>query len=187
MTQSKIDPAHTGLDTVEYFSFEAESRSDRLIDKLQLSSTARAAAEILNSQFPGNIYFTSGRRSIEKQARAMAPNVVANRQWIEQTYKNTPQRHALQEWVDNNPQANTTESIAVGLKSVMYGWTEEEKTGFSRHITGNAFDIKPVAGELGERIKEAIGELPNIQWYTFSEGGLELWHAQFHSGEPNYA
>ena len=185
-SNEKIDPAHTDFESIESFSLDSKTQSNDSIDRLQLSDTARAGAEKMKSQFP-EIIFTSGRRSIERQAQAMAQNVLLNRKWIERTYKNTPQRLALQEWVNTNPESITIDSIAEGLLSVMNSWTIEEKTGFSRHITGYAFDVRPVTGELGEKIKKAIAELPEIQWYTFREGGLDRWHAQFHTKTTQHA
>lgn len=149
------------------------------IDDLDLGASAKAAAESLQQQFPNDVKFTSGRRSIAQQAAAMAPNVVNNRNWIQETYPNTPQRAALQKWVDDNPNANTAKEIAAGLEGVMNTWSESQQRSFSRHITGDAFDIQPVTGAQGDKIKQAIAKLPKLQWHTFKEGGLEIWHAQF--------
>lgn len=149
------------------------------VDELDLAASAKAAAQNLQQQFPNDVKFTSGRRSIERQAAAMAPNVVKNRKWIEQTYKASPQRTALQKWVDDHPAATTVAAIAAGLESVMNSWTEAQQRNFSRHITGDAFDVQPVAGAQGEKIKQAMAKLPKLNWHTFQEGGLEIWHAQF--------
>lgn len=170
-----LDPAH-----LEHFSpLGLEAKLFTSIEDLDLASSAKAAAEDLLAQFPSDVKFTSGRRSISDQASAMSPNVARNRKWIEQTYKDTPQRAALQKWVDDHPEAKTSAAITTGLKSVMAGWTESQKRNFSRHITGDAFDVQPVGGNKGEKIKQAIAKLPNLQWHTFVEGGLEIWHAQF--------
>ena len=160
---------------LEELAFEAFAS----VDDLDLAASAKAGAQNLQEQFPNDVKFTSGRRSIERQASAMAPNVVKNRKWIEQTYKASPQRAALQKWVDDNPAATTTAAIAAGLQSVMNSWTEAQQRNFSRHITGDAFDVQPVAGAQGEKIKQAIATLPKLNWHTFQEGGLEIWHAQF--------
>lgn len=149
------------------------------IDDLDLAASAKTGAQNLQEQFPNDVKFTSGRRSIERQASAMAPNVVKNRKWIEQTYKASPQRTALQKWVDDHPTATTAAAIAAGLEGVMKSWTEAQQRNFSRHITGDAFDVQPVAGAQGEKIKQAIAKLPKLNWHTFQEGGLEIWHAQF--------
>lgn len=157
-------------------------RADKLstgIADLDLGVSAKAAAEALLKQFPADVKFTSGRRSIPEQASAMAANVVKNRKWIEQTYKDTPQRAALQKWVDDHPAVTTAAGIAPGLEGVMEAWTEAQKRNFSRHLSGDAFDVQPVAGEVGTKIKEAISKLPKLNWHTFKEGGLEIWHAQF--------
>ena len=149
------------------------------IDDLDLASSAKAGAKKLQEQFPNDVKFTSGRRSIERQASAMAPNIVTNRKWIEQTYKASPQSAALQKWVDENPTTTTAAAIAAGLQSVMSSWTAAQQRNFSRHITGDAFDVQPVPGTQGEKIKQAIANLPKLDWHTFQEGGLEIWHAQF--------
>ena len=154
-------------------------RSFFSIEDLGLGATAKAAAQSLLNQFPLDVKFTSGKRSIERQAAAMAPNVLKNRKWIQQTYKDTPERAALQKWVDDNPSATTAEKISVGLMGVMNSWNETQQRNFSRHITGDAFDIQPVAGTQGDKIKQAIAKLPKLNWHTFEEGGLEIWHAQF--------
>src|SRR5215470_9907579 len=81
------------------------------IDDLGLIEHAKSGAQALRNQFP-NIVFTSGRRDVEKQASAMAGNVVRNRKWIEQTYRASPQRDALQRWVDSHAEAQTKAAIA---------------------------------------------------------------------------
>lgn len=173
----EVDPAH-----LEHCCGGVlELRTFKSIDDLDLDASAKAAAEKLLAEFPGDITFTSGRRSIQEQASAMAPNVVANRKWIEQTYKNSPQRAALQKWVDDHPDAKTAAAIATGLEAVMNSWTPDQKRNFSRHITGDAFDVQPVQGTKGEKIKQAIAKLPKLNWHAFSEGGLEIWHAQFNA------
>lgn len=149
------------------------------IDDLDLGASAKAAAQNLLDQFPDQVKFSSGRRTIASQASAMAPNVVKKRKWIQETYKDTPQRAALQKWVDDHPAATTASAIAAGLESVMNTWTLDQQRNFSRHISGDAFDVQPVDGDTGNKIKEAIGKLPKLHWHTFEEGGLEIWHAQF--------
>lgn len=149
------------------------------VEDLDLAASAKAGALSLQGQFPSDVKFTSGRRTIARQAAGMAPNVVKNRRWIEETYKASPQRAALQNWVDENPGATGAAAIATGLEGVMNSWAEAEQRNFSRHITGDAFDVQPVPGERAERIKQAIARLPKLNWHTFEEGGLEIWHAQF--------
>lgn len=148
------------------------------IDDLDLAPAAKAAAEKLLAAHPG-VKFTSGRRDTEDQARAMASNVVNKRRWIEQTYKDTPQRAALQKWVDNNPQAKTQKAIAAGLVSVMSDWSDAQRSKLSRHFSGNAFDVQPVSGAAGTAIKKTIKSLPKLRQFLEKEGGLVRWHADF--------
>lgn len=145
---------------------------------LDLVDYAKKAADLLLQAHP-NVKFTSGRRNVEDQARAMAGNVVQNRKWIQQTYAATPQRAALQKWVNDHPAAKTKAAIAAGLLSVMETWTDKQKTSISRHITGQAFDVQPVGGLAGTAIKKTIRKLPNLRKFLEREGGLVRWHADF--------
>tara|TARA_R110002124_G_scaffold5786_11_gene36339 strand:- start:12222 stop:12935 length:714 start_codon:yes stop_codon:yes gene_type:complete len=149
------------------------------IDDLDLAENAEAAAKILRDAHPGKIIFTSGRRDVSKQASAMAQNVVTNRKWIEQTYTNTTERAELQEWVDDNPDADTKSEIASGLASIMSGWSDVRLRKISRHLSGDAFDVAPVSGNEGDRIKTTMRSLPELHKVLFREGGIEIWHAQF--------
>jgi hypothetical protein len=149
------------------------------IGDLNLAPNAKAAAEALQKEFPDDVFFTSGRRTVMQQASAMAPNVAANRNWIKETYVQSPERDELQSWVDNHPEASDAKQIADGLGGVMNGWDEGRQRKFSRHITGDAFDVRPVAGAVGDRIKGRMPMLPHVNKVFFKEGGLEIWHAQF--------
>lgn len=147
------------------------------IDDLDLAEYAKSGAVSLQTKYPDTV-FTSGRRTIQQQADAMAHNVASNRQWIKQTYKASPQRDALQKWVDDNPDATDESDISAGLKSVMDGWTDDQKGNFSRHIVGLAFDVQPV-DENADEIKDYIRKLPHLHKFLDKEGGLTIWHADF--------
>ena len=69
---------------------------DSAIEKLDLEPAARAAAYELKRLHPG-VVFTSGRRDKVGQARAMASNVVKNREWITQTYRGIRRQSGLPE------------------------------------------------------------------------------------------
>jgi hypothetical protein len=149
------------------------------ISELELEETARKAAEILKEKFP-DVRFTSGRRSLEEQARAMASNIESsgNREWIVQTYASSPASIALQEWVDAHPDAKTEDEIASGLESVMRGFSDSALGRLSKHLSGEAFDVKPQT-ENEDEIKECIRSLPGLSRFLEREGGLRRWHAQF--------
>jgi hypothetical protein len=147
------------------------------IDDLGLIEHAKSGAQALHNQFP-NLVFTSGRRGVEQQASAMAGNVVRKRKWIQQTYVPSPQRDALQKWVDSHPEATTRAAIAAGLKGIMDGWTDDQRGRFSKHFGGLAFDVRPVS-QGAAAIKAFIRRLPHLHKFLEREGGLVIWHADF--------
>jgi hypothetical protein len=148
-----------------------------ILDSLDLADVARRAAEILLNHHP-ELVLTSGRRDSAAQASAMAGNVVRQRNWISLTYRDTPERRALQAWIDTNPQARTRPEIAAGLLQVMGSWSDAQKASLSRHFSGQAFDIRPVAANA-EAIKASIRALPNLRKFLEKEGDLVVWHADF--------
>ena len=148
------------------------------IDALNLAPVARAAAIRLREQFP-SVKFTSGRRAVADQARAMSQNVAKNRKWISQTYVATPESRELQAEVDKLGPHATAETIAHVLGALMEDWTDAQKGRVSKHFSGEAFDVQPVPGSKGEAIKAAIRKLPGLVKFLEAEGGLVRWHAQF--------
>jgi len=147
------------------------------VKALNLVDYAAAAAQMLLDKYP-NIQFNSGRRDSVAQARAMAPNIAQNRQWVAQTYMANPQSQALQAWVDAHPAAGVAE-IQAGLLSIMNGWTDAQKGTLSRHFSGQAFDIQPVPGPNGDAIKAFIQTLPGKRKFFDKEGGKVIWHVDF--------
>lgn len=152
--------------------------ADRSIDDLDLQDYVKTAAEQLLAAHP-SVVFTSGRRTVKEQADAMAGNVVMNRKYIEQTYAASPERDALQKWVDDHPAATTKTAISAGLEGIMNGWNDTQKRKLSLHFSGEAFDVKPVSGSGGDAIKTTIKNLPKLKRFLESEGGLTIWHAEF--------
>jgi hypothetical protein len=150
----------------------------RKTEDLDLVDCAKASADLLLDKHP-TVKFTSGRRNVAQQASAMAGNVRVNRKWIQETYTDTPQRKALQKWVDDHPDAKTKAAIAAGLESVMTTWSDLQKSRLSRHFSGQAFDVQPVVGDAGKTIKKTIRALPNLRQFLEKEGGLVRWHADF--------
>ena len=148
------------------------------VPELDLVGAALAGAKKLKTQFP-EIEFTSGRRGVTDQARAMASNVVGVRDWITRTYRATPERAALQAWVNTHPNATTRAAIQAGLEGVMQHWTDEQKGKLSKHFNGMAFDIQPLpTSAKATAIKAAARALPGCKFLE-KEGGLVRWHAQF--------
>ena len=146
------------------------------IDELQLEPEAKQAAKALKQKHP-NLEFTSGRRSIHQQAHAMAANIVAfhDRLWIGKTYIKGAK---LQDWVDTHPQAATVDQITAGLEQTMNAMSESERLKISKHLTGRAFDIRPVTANANAIIAD-IEALPGLVKFLKEEGGHVRWHAQF--------
>jgi hypothetical protein len=165
-------PAPAGMKVVA-----AAPSVDPATEALDLTATARAAAYALKQAHP-QVVFTSGRRSKEDQARAMASNVVKNRRWIEQTYAASSLRTQCQEWVDANPDKKSQTEVAEGLLSVFNTVTDAELGKFSKHLSGEAFDVQPVDQDADE-IKKTIRGLAGLSKFLDTEGGLVRWHAQF--------
>ena len=153
------------------------SKTDPDIEVLKLSETAKAAAYALKKAHP-SVVFTSGFRTKEDQARAMAGNVVSNRSWIKDTYIQSTARDKCQKWVDDHKDKKTKDEIAVGLESVMDDLTATELARLSKHLSGDAFDVQPVEKDADE-IKKTIKSLPGLTKFLDKEGGLVRWHAQF--------
>lgn len=149
---------------------------DPAIEALDLQPVARAAAYELKRRHPG-VIFTSGRRDKVAQARAMASNVVKNRQWIVQTYKESETRAACQKWVDEHLAA-TQDQIQDGLLHVFNSLAPDQLGKLSKHLSGNAFDVQPVDHDAAA-IKASIRELQGLELFLDREGGLERWHAEF--------
>jgi hypothetical protein len=146
------------------------------IASLNLSPTAKKAAQALLDKFP-DIVFTSGRRDLAGQARAMAGNVVSDRKWIQNTYKSNEASKACQKWVDDHPEATGKADIADGLLETLKKLGN--KAGqISRHLTGDAFDVQPVTKNSGE-IKKAMKALPGVKQFFDKEGGKTIWHVGF--------
>lgn len=151
------------------------------VGNLDLSGAAKTGAESLKTQFGQIIVFTSGRRTVASQSKAMAQNIVstANRNWIENTYAASPERKELQDWVDKNPQATSVAQIQAGLSAIMDNWGDSQRVKISRHFAGLAFDMVPVRGAKEEDVVRAIKVLPSFKKFLDGEGGVDVWHVEF--------
>lgn len=143
-----------------------------------LVGPALEVATDIVARFP-EVKITSGRRTVEQQAAAMAGNVVKNRDWIRQTYMLARAAHECQAFVDKHPKADRGE-LTAALTKIIGLFDEAEQRRLSRHITGEAFDVLPFVGGRAGEVLDALRE-----WATrregrllTSEGGLVIWHWQ---------
>src|SRR5512141_956538 len=148
-----------------------------MIESLNLEPVAEAGARKLLEAFP-HIEFTSGRRSVRDQARAMSQNVVSNRRWIEQTYKASEASQALQNFVNANPHVTSAQAFEEAFATILEGFSSEQLTHLSKHLGGRAFDIKPTNKNAAE-IKAMARSLAGVSKFLDREGGLVRWHVQF--------
>jgi hypothetical protein len=146
------------------------------IDRLDLVEVARTAAYALRAKFP-TVRFTSGRRTLADQARAMAQNIVAQRDYIKATYAPGRAASACQAWVDANPTATTAVTIALGLQATLDALPPNDAYALSLHLTGRAFDILP-DGNVAP-IRAALKAMPGFVQFLEKEGKLTRWHAEF--------
>jgi hypothetical protein len=151
---------------------------DAAIEALALRGRARIAAYALKKAHP-TVVFTSGRRSLVDQARAMAQNVAKNRAWISQTYASSALSERCQRWLDVHAKVTTQEEIQQGLLGVLQEATDTERGYLSKHLSGDAFDVQPVT-DGAEAIKRTLRKLVKPHGrFLDKEGGLVRWHAQF--------
>jgi hypothetical protein len=151
---------------------------DAAIEALALRGRARIAAYALKKAHP-TVVFTSGRRSLIDQARAMAQNVSKNRKWISETYAASTLGARCQRWLDINAKKTSQADIQQGLLDVLKAATDTERGHLSKHLSGDAFDVQPVTDDA-EAIKRTLRKLVKPRGrFLDVEGGLVRWHAQF--------
>lgn len=160
------------------------------IEQMNLSPRAKAAAQALVALHPEAV-FTSGRRSLIDQARAMSQSVAAEiakngrRTWIAETYLASPVCSECQAWIDENKWATQAPEIAQGLNNIFVRMPMSEVSRISRHLDGDAFDVAPMLDGDGKvtpqgfAVIAAIKALPGLTKFLDHEGGLVRWHAQF--------
>jgi hypothetical protein len=151
---------------------------DAAIEALGLRGRARIAAYALKKVHPA-VVFTSGRRSLIDQARAMAQNVVKNRSWVAETYAASALSRRCQRWLDINAKKTSQADLQQGLLEVLEDATDTERSYLSKHLSGDAFDVQPVT-DGAEAIKRTLRKLVKPHGrFLDKEGGLVRWHAQF--------
>jgi len=170
-------PAATPPARMPFGGLTPSSGLDSAIESLNLAEPARSAAYTIKRKHPW-VVFTSGRRDAARQASAMAGNVVRNRRWIAQTYATNPVSAASQAWVDAHPEARTQQAIADGLLSVFKTFSPRDLGRLSHHLSGLAFDVRPVPAQASA-FWNTVLSLPGLRQHFDTEGGLTIWHVGF--------
>lgn len=140
-----------------------------------IGAADRVCRELL-AMFPGAV-ITSGRRYVHEQARAMAENVMRSRSWIGDTYRQplclaASQLHAL---AQSHSKAGVDELSAL-FTDALQAYPEGELRKLSRHITGEAFDVRPASHAVQEFLHDAA--IREGGRFLTREGGLVIWHWQ---------
>ena len=161
-----------------------------MINPSTLNPVAQELLETLLSFFP-DLEITSGIRSMQTQAAAMASNCILNPKWIEKTYRQPlcAAAQAAQSAVDsvygvveNIISVNNLTTAIIGALSV---FSSDELRKLSWHLSGDAFDVQPVDGDEGAAVKDKIRSLVGLRItngghgeFLEKEGGLTRWHVQ---------
>ena len=153
------------------------------LEELKLSPYAHECARRLSERFP-QVVFTSGRRDLSDQARVMALNIVdsQNRNWIKDTYV---KGHLIQPVIDAYPDVKSVEALSSLICLRLKELEPEQVMLISAHLTGDAFDIRPLTDTMGVptsngwEIIDFIRRSLEGSKMLLKEGGAIRWHVQF--------
>ena len=153
-----------------------------MIDITQLRSGALAGLQRFMAAFP-NAEATSGRRNLVEQAHDDAINILAsNRNFIRNTYLPSTASKAVQFWIDANPSVTSLGGLASGILSVLQQLTDDELALFSKHLSGDAFDIRPTDDpsmlDFLQTIVDDFTHSGTPARFLSQENGLRRWHVQ---------
>lgn len=165
------------------------------ISDMQLSPNAKRAAQMVLATHPG-VIFTSGRRDLRGQARAMAENTIRHGLgWLNSTYKNKEMVQQLEDWMEANlDQTASKNQMTEGFYTTLVTLQAGRLAQFP-HCRGDAFDIQCprfADGRVDESsvsiLRRTIEALPvqlGLQLILTHEGSHRVIHAQFqHNVEP---
>jgi len=143
-----------------------DTASDAEVDGLDLQSDVSDAAHALKAKIPA-VHFTSGRRTLEEDSAAVAGNIVANRNYVDIFVDSRPKR-LIKKWVDDHPTA-TKQEITDALVTILEPMNDTERSYWSLHLGGRAFDISQSSCTLADLQK------------VFAQALQEEthWHVQF--------
>lgn len=150
----------------------------KTMEELDLDPIMRSRAEELRARCPWVIY-TSGRRDLDAQARAMAQNHVADPQtYLTKTYRNG--KIFLAAIVELAPvDQRSVPKVAAAIRSV---FEEQPEALRWKHQDGTCVDIQPLEDAFGEPTEKGravvsfIQNCPDTVLFIRREGGLRRWH-----------
>lgn len=147
------------------------------ISDMCLAPTMARNAIALELAFPGLITWTSGRRTLHEQARAMATNHLLDpRAHLVQTYMHASD---FLEALRKQPHADMVEEITEIFYTLMQA---DPSLVRSAHLLGNACDMRRLEESSGEptpdgrRVVEWIQACPETADFRRREGKRRIWH-----------
>jgi hypothetical protein len=159
------------------------------IPAMQLAPNARCGAELVLAAHP-DACFTSGRRDLGGQARAMAKNVIRyGSAWLKDTYRDPALVSLLMTHTEEHPEQQTeVKLLAKGFYDTLSEHYAGQLTKFP-HLRGDAFDLawpRLADGQIdrakGQAICTTIETLPvelGLKLLLKKEGRLDVIHAEF--------
>lgn len=158
----------------------------KTFDELDLDPIMKSRAEELRARCPWVIY-TSGRRNLYDQARAMAVNHIADPQaYLRKTYRNG--KVFLAAIVDMAPvDQRSVEKVAAAIRGV---FLEQPDVLQWKHRDGTCVDIQPLEDAFGEPTEKGqevirfIQNCPDTVLFIMREGGLRRWHWECRKAPP---
>lgn len=150
----------------------------KTIEELDLDAIMKSRAEELRARCPWVIY-TSGRRNLYDQARAMAQNHIADPQaYLRKTYRNG--KMFLAAIVDMAPvDQRSVEKVTAAIRGV---FEEQPDVLQWKHRDGTCVDIQPLEDAFGDptlkgqEVMRFIQNCPDTVLFIMREGGLRRWH-----------
>lgn len=158
----------------------------KTIEALELDPIMRSRAEELRARCPWVVY-TSGRRDVAAQARAMAQNHLADPQtYLTSTYRNG--KVFLASIVEMAPvDQRSVEKVADAIRAV---FEEQPDALVWKHRDGTCVDIQPLEDAFGEPTERGravvayIQQCPDTVLFIRREGGLRRWHWECRKAPP---
>lgn len=158
----------------------------KTIEELDLDAIMKSRAEELRARCPWVIY-TSGRRNLHDQARAMAQNHIADPQtYLTKTYRNG--KVFLAAIVDMAPvDQRSVEKVSAAIRGV---FQEQPDVLQWKHRDGTCVDIQPLEDAFGEPTEKGsavvsfIQNCPDTVLFIMREGGLRRWHWECRKAPP---
>lgn len=122
--------------------------------------------------------FTSGNRTRKDQARAMAQNLVADRDYVS-VYAHSYAIDKIREWISSHPLVNTFDGLNAGLLGVLSLLTDDQFAHLTSHANGLAVDIDPTSctlKQIDSTMQEIAGSVVTMSdsMITYQRGKLIL-------------